>query len=197
MNKRKLIYLMATVTLLTIIPSVVCSAQKVALKTNLAHWALMGTPNAGVEFALSPKWTLDVDGGVNLWKFSEPREMRHWAVQPELRYWFCESFNQTFIGLHGHVGQVNAGGWNIPIGRFAKLKDHRYEGTFYGAGISVGHQFVLSPLMNIELSVGGGWAHIDYRKYDCAICGKLISSDGKYDYFGLTRATLSLLFFLK
>ena len=43
--------------------------QKVALKSNLAHWALMGSPNAGVEFALSPKWTLDVDGGLNLWKF--------------------------------------------------------------------------------------------------------------------------------
>lgn len=170
--------------------------QKVALKSNLAHWALMGSPNAGVEFALSPKWTLDVDGGLNLWKFNEPREFRHWAVQPELRYWFCESFNQTFIGLHGHVGQVNAGGWNIPIGRFEKLKDHRYEGTFYGAGISVGHQFVLSPLMNIELSVGGGWARIDYRKFDCASCGKQLS-DGKYDYFGVTRATLSLLFFLK
>ena len=36
--------------------------QKVALKSNLAHWALMGSPNAGVEFALSPKWTVDVDG---------------------------------------------------------------------------------------------------------------------------------------
>ncbi len=105
--------------------------QKVALKSNLAHWALMGSPNAGVEFAC-----LD------------------------------------------------------------RFKDHRYEGTFYGAGISVGHQFVLSPLMNIELSVGGGWARIDYRKFDCATCGRQIS-DGKYDYFGVTRATLSLLFFLK
>lgn len=171
-------------------------AQRVALKTNIAHWAMLGSPNAGVEFALSPKWTMDVDAGFNLWKFDEPREFRHWIAQPELRYWFCESFNQTFIGLHGHVGQVNVGGWNIPIGRLDKLKDNRYEATFYGAGASVGHQFVISPVFNLELSLGGGWAHADYRKYDCVTCGKQLDDD-KYDYFGVTRATLSLIFFLK
>lgn len=171
-------------------------AQKVALKTNFAHWAVLGSPNAGVEFALGQKVTLDVDAGFNLWKYKEPLELRHWIAQPELRYWFCESFNGTFVGLHGHYGQYNVGGINLPIGRLKELKDNRYEGDFYGAGLSLGHQFVLSPLLNLELSLGGGWARTDYRKYECMTCGSQLG-DGVYDYFGLTRATLSLVLFLK
>ncbi len=71
-------------------------AQKVALKTNALHWAVMGSPNASLEFAMGPKVTLDLYGGGNLWKFEKPLEVRHWLVQPELRYWFCEVFNGTF-----------------------------------------------------------------------------------------------------
>ena len=37
------------------------SAQKVAVKTNLLYDAT-STINLGVEFALTPKWTLDVAG---------------------------------------------------------------------------------------------------------------------------------------
>lgn len=170
-------------------------AQKVALKTNLLHWAAMGSPNAALEIGIAPRWTADLYGGGNLWKFPEPLEVRHWLVQPELRYWFCEAFNGTFIGLHGHYGQYNLGGIDLPIGRLANLRDHRYEGSFYGAGLSVGHQWILSDRWNLEASLGGGWAHTPYKKYECPVCSPLVA-EGDYDYFGLTRATLSLTFFL-
>lgn len=45
------------------------SAQKVAVKTNLLYDAT-STINLGVEFALTPKWTLDVAGNYNPWTFS-------------------------------------------------------------------------------------------------------------------------------
>lgn len=86
----------------------------VALKTNLLYWGAWGSPNGAVELALGKKWTADIYGGANLWKFGEQRDARHWAVQPEVRYWFCESFNGHFVGLHGHGGQFNVGGWNLP-----------------------------------------------------------------------------------
>ena len=169
-------------------------AQKVALKTNALHWAVMGSPNAALEFAMGPKVTLDLYGGGNLWKFEKPLEVRHWLVQPELRYWFCEVFNGTFIGLHGHYGQYNVGGINLPVGRLKNLKDHRYEGYFYGAGLSLGHQWILSKHLNLEASLGGGWARTPYKKYECPVCSPLLD-ESTYDYFGLTRATLSLTYF--
>lgn len=171
-------------------------AQKVSLKTNLAHWALMGSPNFSVETRLSDKFSLDLGASANLWKFDEPKELRYWATQPELRYWFCEAFNGAFIGLHGHGGQYNIGGWDIPLGRLKTFKDNRYEGSFYGAGLSVGYQWVLSPRWNIEASLGGGWTHTNFRQYECATCGALRDT-GSENFFSLTRATLSLLYFFK
>lgn len=64
------------------------SAQKAAIKTNLLYDATT-TFNLGAEFALSPKWTLDVSGNYNPWTFSNNKKWKHWLVQPEARYWFC------------------------------------------------------------------------------------------------------------
>lgn len=168
-------------------------AQNVAAKTNFAHWAAFGSPNLSVEVALNRKLTVDTYGGFNLWKLSEPKEFRHWAVQPELRYWFCDVFNGHFIGLHGHGGQFNIGGIDIPVGRLAKLKDHRYEGYFYGAGLSYGYQWILNKHWNIEASLGGGYARVWYKKFPCVSCGEKLG-EGFYNYWGVTRATLSLVY---
>ena len=51
-----------------------CSAQKVAVKTNLFYGAYSGTPNLGVEWGLSPRTTIELGSGLNwftpqiLWK---------------------------------------------------------------------------------------------------------------------------------
>lgn len=63
-------------------------AQEAAVKTNLLYDATT-TMNLGVEFGLSPKWTLDVSGNYNPWTFSKNKKWKHWLVQPEARYWFC------------------------------------------------------------------------------------------------------------
>ena len=57
------------------------SAQKAAIKTNLLYDATT-TFNLGAEFALSPKWTLDVSGNYNPWTFSNNKKWKHWLVQP-------------------------------------------------------------------------------------------------------------------
>lgn len=171
-------------------------AQKVALKTNLAYWSVMGSPNLELELAMSDKLTMELGGGFNLWNFGENKKIKHWLAQPEIRYWFCEAFNGHFLGLHIHGGMHNIGNWDIPIGRLKNFKDHRYEGYFYGAGLSYGYQWVVSPRWNFGLSIGGGWANIHYRKYDCASCGALKGEDD-YKYFGVTRATISLIYIIK
>ena len=86
-------------------------AQKVAVKSNLLYDAT-ATFNLGVEFGLARKWTLDVPVNLNPWKFNDGTRLRHWGVQPEVRYWFCERFRRTFIGLHAHYADFNVG--NFP-----------------------------------------------------------------------------------
>ena len=54
-------------------------AQKVAVKTNLLYDAT-ATINAGIEFGLAPKWTLDLSGNFNGWTMSHDRKWKHWMA---------------------------------------------------------------------------------------------------------------------
>jgi len=175
--------------------SVSLSAQKIALKNNLLYDATL-TPNLALEFGLGKRSTLEIGGGWNPFEFSNDRKFKHWLVQPELRFWPCERFNGLFFGIHGHGGEFNIAKLDLPFGLFDSLKDHRYEGHFYGGGVSIGYQFILGRRWNFEMSVGGGYAYIDYDKYECGDCGLKLESDTK-NYWGVTRASLSFVYFFK
>ena len=83
-------------------------AQDIALKSNILYDA-SGTINLGAEVGLAPKWTLDVSGNYNGWVRSHGRTWKHWMLQPEARYWFCDRFTGHFVGVHAHGGQYNVG----------------------------------------------------------------------------------------
>lgn len=168
------------------------TAQRAALKTNFLYGATT-SPNLALELRLGKRATLDLYGGASFWKFSETQTFKHWMAQPELRLWTCDVFNGHFFGLHLHGGQYNVGGIDLPIGRLKALKDNRFQGYFYGAGLSYGYQWILSKHWNFEASLGGGYARIFYEKYPCANCGTKID-EGFYNYWGVTRATLSLVY---
>lgn len=168
-------------------------AQKIAVKSNLLYDATT-TMNLGLEFGLSRKWTLDIPVNYNPWKPDNGRRLRHWGIQPELRYWFCESFNRTFVGLHAHYADLNVGG--LP-GIFSEnMQKNRYQGHLYGAGLSVGHSWILKKRWSIEASIGLGYARIEYEKYPCAECGSKLKDTGR-NYFGPTKAALSIIYLIK
>lgn len=177
--------------------------QKVAVKTNLLYDAT-STLNLGFEFGLSKKWTLDVSGNYNPWEFGENRKMKHWLVQPEMRYWLCEKFNGHFFGLHAHGGQYNWGGmlpWGFRNGKMfgienRNIQEHRYEGWLVGAGLSYGYQWILGKRWSLEASLGIGYAYLDYTKYKCEKCGEKIG-DGHKNYFGPTKAAVSIIYIIK
>jgi hypothetical protein len=84
----------------------------------------------------------------------------------------------------------------LPFKIFPSLKDHRYEGYFYGGGVSVGHQWLLSKHWSLEASVGVGYAHWVYDKYRCVNCSPKIKS-GHKNYVGSTKAAVSLVYFIR
>ena len=105
-------------------------AQKVALKSNLLYDATT-TMNLGLEFGLARKWTLDVPVNYNPWKPDNGRRLRHWGIQPEVRYWFCERFRRTFIGVHGHYADFNVGGFPDWSFISENMQNSRYQGYLY------------------------------------------------------------------
>ena len=123
-----------------------------ALKTNALYLGTT-TLNLGMEVGLSKHYSLDVSGNWNPWTFSDNKKIKHWGIQPELRYWLCERFNGHFFGLHGHYAKYNVGGIK-QLG----LKHRRYEGELYGGGISYGYQWILSNRFSMEATLGVGYA---------------------------------------
>lgn len=81
-------------------------AQEVALKTNLFYDATL-TANIGAEVAVAPRWSIDLSGNLNAWTVGSDKRWKHWMIQPEARYWFCEAIGGHFVGAHLLGGQYN------------------------------------------------------------------------------------------
>ena len=153
--------------LMALFAGMFASAQKVALKTNLLYDAT-ATVNAGIEIGLAPRWTLDISGNFNDWTMSHNRKWKHWLVQPEARYWFCERFSGHFIGIHAHGGEYNFGNLKNGIkflgSDFSKLTDNRYQGWYVGGGLSYGYAWILGKHWNLEAELGIGYIYTRFDK---------------------------------
>lgn len=185
--KRKSIIL---ILLLAFLPAFTLSAQHMVIKTN-ALYDLTTTINLGLEVKLSPQWSLDVTGNYNPWEFKDYRKQKQWMVQPEARYWFCETFNGHFLGLHLMTGVFNMANPFFPFSLYECLRDNRYEGNFYGAGIGYGYSFILSRRVSIEGEIGIGYMGTKYDQYECVKCGTIRSS-GFSNQFALTKLSIAL-----
>lgn len=174
------------------LPSSDVLAQNVALKTNLLYLGTL-TPNLGVEASVGKKHTVQLFYGLNPWKLSGDKSLKHWLLMPEYRYWFCQSFNGWFVGAHAMGGQFNAGGVKLPLGMFPDFHHNHYEGWYIGGGVTAGYQWPLSRHWNFEASIGAGYDYLQYDKYRCGECGEKLKSD-HHNYWGVTKAVLSLMY---
>lgn len=173
-------------------------AQKVAIKTNLVYDAT-ATINVDMEFGLAPKWSLDVSGNYNAWKINDTAaRWKHWAVQPEFRYWLCDRFSGHFFGLHLHGGQYNVGAIKNNFSYFgtdySKLTDQRFQGWFAGAGIAYGYSWILGKHWNLEAEIGFGYSYTVYDRFECAGCGKKVEEGVDHHYVGPTKAAINLVY---
>lgn len=177
---------------------------QVGVKTNLLYDATT-TPNLGVEVGTSQKTSAQLFYGLNPWKFDSEqhgeRQAKHWVLMPEYRYWLCTKFNGHFVGVHAMAGQFNASNVDLPVpGKFfggedlgTEVRDHSFEGTFVGAGLTYGYQWILNRHLNLEAEVGVGYNHVWYDKYKCGQCGAKVG-DGTTNYAGVTKAGISLVY---
>ncbi|MEG2366100.1 MAG: DUF3575 domain-containing protein [Alistipes sp.] len=183
--------------IVALVTSASLQAQNIAVKTNLLYAATTYTPNLGVEIGLGRRTTLDLSGGYNPWNLkgsaTDNKKMVHWIVQPEFRYWLCQRFNGHFFGVHALGGQYNIAGHKM-FGLISK--NARYEGYMVGGGVTYGYQFVLGRRWNLEAAVGVGYARLNYTQYACAKCGRVVARDKTHNYFGPTKAAISLIFII-
>ncbi len=166
------------------------NAQGIAVKSNVLYDAT-ATFNLGMEVALSKQVSLELSGNHNPWNFSQYRKIKHWMIQPEIRYWSRALFSGHFFGFHGLISQFNVG--NIA---FLGLEGVRYQGFLYGCGVSYGYLWRVTSWLGLEFSLGAGYAYIDYETIAARPCGPSLGRGSKH-YVGPTKAGLTLVFLLK
>lgn len=187
---------------MTLAAAVLCCAgtvlgQEAAVKTNLLSDGFF-SPNIGVEAGIAPKWTLEAEGQFNTWTLSHGRRWKHWAVQPEARFWPRGRFSGHFVGVHAHGGQFNIGGFDGKINFLGtdarKLEGSRYQGWFLGAGVSYGHAWMIGRHWGMEGEIGLGYSYTRYDRFcRCRYrCNKLLETDKTHNYAGITRLAISL-----
>lgn len=182
------------------------SAQKVAVKTNSLYW-MTATPNVGFEFALADRWTFEVAGGYNPWTFDKDDNIKakHFLVTPEIRYWFCESFQGHYLGINGNYTMFNVSGIYIPEvfvpvnsqGYFIDDLQHaRSQGWAAGAGLTYGYATPISRRWNIEFNIGLGFWYTEYDKFESRPCGLFQNNISNWA-FGPTDLGISFIYMIK
>lgn len=167
-------------------------AQHIAINNNLLFDA-MGALSAGVEIPYHKNTSMEFYGSVRPWKRSEESVHKHWVAQAQYRIWPCQLMNGVFWGPYVHGGQFNLGNKDLFFGLLKGLKPNRYEGWLVGGGIGAGYEYALEKHWNIGAEIGVGYTYIDYKKYDCEVCGAL-RDDGVYHYFGISKLGLSIIY---
>ena len=182
------------------------SAQKVAVKTNSLYW-LTATPNVGFEFAMAPRWTFEIAGGYNPWTLDKDANVKakHFLVTPEVRYWFCESFQGHFLGINANYTQFNVSGILIPEVFYKEesngyildnLQHARSQGWAVGAGITYGYAWPIARRWNMEFTLGLGWWYTEYDRFESRKCGLFQDSVARHA-FGPTDLGLSFIYMIK
>lgn len=157
--------------------------SNILLKTN-ALFLGVAVLNAGAEFRLSRKLSLDIPVFYSPYTVSSNYKVRVLGTQPEIRYWPGGTFKKGhFVGVHAHALK-----YNVSFG------NRRYQDTktpLWGAGISYGYFIPLSKdRFSMELNIGIGYANMQYDIFEKENEPQLLRTE-KMHYFGPTRAGVS------
>ena len=129
------------------------------LKGNLLL-APVGILNAGLEYQISPKYTLQADVTISPWKSFAGYNAQVYMGTLEGRYYFNEAFKKWYIG-------VNAGSGVFDLTKFNYAGTNKYQRGFnFMFGAVAGYQFQWKENWNIDVFVGGGSIQSFYHGYE-------------------------------
>ena len=168
----------------------------VALKNNILYDAAL-SPNLGIEMGVAPKWSVEMSGNFNNWNING-HLWKHWFVQPEARYWLCDTFGGHFLAAHAVTGEYNFGNLDNSFkflgSDFSGLSDKRYQGWGAGLGLGYGYTWILSRHWSAEAEIAIGWIYSRYDVYPCRNCGSKLESGRVHNYVGPTKAAFNIIY---
>lgn len=133
-------------------------SKAVYIKAN-ALFIPIGIINAGLEFQLSDKVSLQGDVFISPWKSFTGKHAQIYMGHLEGRYYFNEVFKKWYVGINAGTGVFDVTKWNY-IGT-----ENFQRGFTIMIGGTVGYQFQWKEKWNIDLFLGAGTAQSQYHGY--------------------------------
>ena len=149
------------------------ATKKLYVKAN-ALFLPIGMLNAGVEYQLNKKWTLQGDVFISPWKSFAGKYAQVYMIGFDGRYYFNEAFKHWYIGGNISFSRYiiqKYNYWNdnnyqyTPESPIYKTSDLYQDGFSYYLGATVGYQFELGKNWNMDLYVGGGSVQSFYKGF--------------------------------
>lgn len=167
-----------------------------ALKTNMLFDAAM-MPNVELEVPLGYRWSVNGEYMFPWWLFEDEKySLQILMGGLEGRYWLGNRANRKSRDvLTGHFLGFYAGGGKYDL----QWKENGYQGEFFiAAGISYGYAKKIARNFRLEFNIGIGVLRTDYRHYHARdnYQSLLWQENGKYTWFGPTKAKISLVWLL-
>lgn len=155
-------------------------AMGLDLRTNLLRWATL-TPDLGVEWHISDRWSLGVGGSWTSWSWSDKdRRYALWEVAPEVRYYMGAQ-------RRGYLGAMfKAGAFNY------KLSETGRQGDLVGGGLTGGYILPLGKRLALDFSLGLGCLHADCEKYRVIDGVRVRQGSETRNWWGPVHAGISL-----
>lgn len=137
------------------------------IKGNIATM-LITMPNIGLEYQLSPKYTLQGDIFISPWKSIRGNHAQVYMGHIEGRYYFKEVFNGWYIGANAGLSVFDIAKWNY-------LNTGKYQRGFnYMLGGVIGYQYQWKERWNLDFFIGGGTSQGFYHGYKKDENGEII-----------------------
>ncbi|WP_417431259.1 DUF3575 domain-containing protein [Halpernia sp.] len=139
----------------------------------------IGILNAGLEYQLSQKYTLQGDVFISPWKSFAGHELQYYSVSFEGRYYFKKALEHWYIGANISTAAFNLQKWSYWEKRpYINSNNEVFEnsnlfqkGFSVLVGATIGYQFKLSENWNVDLYATAGTSQDFYKGYD-RITGK-------------------------
>lgn len=115
--------------------------------------------NAGFEYQLSSKYTLEADGFISPWKSFAGKHAQIYMAHLEGRYYFKEAFKHWYVGLNGGFGVFD-------ITKYNYFNTNKYQRGFnFMFGAVAGYQFQWRKNWNVDVFLRGGSSQGFYHGY--------------------------------
>lgn len=148
-------------------------AQKWAVSTNLADYALLATMNADASFAVAKNLSvgLGVDYNPFTWGNDDARfQIKKLEAELSARWWPWHVYSGWWVSASARYRMYNYGGIGGP---------ETEEGDAAGAALGAGYSLMLTKHINVDFGVGFWGGYKWYRRYACPRCGTLLEEGSR------------------